>query len=439
MATTDVVFDEAKGNPASRECHYNFSRGDSFFVATEKVLSWSAPADGDATRAIVPAVEVEMALREAPVPDPSRLNTTRSLAVCLDTPFVGDALSEMKDQDLLRDFDADDDSAVVVFDTFQDYIARCDDVLKAMQDNPRVQVDETSFDQFEAWAAGGAGRWLFEYTLEQLTKETKNLRLHVELSCIVGPHALAGAANRDDANSQLARVGGTAAAAPRYLGTLGEAMLLHFHGEAATGAPASDVSHQLDRFLIDTMYDELWAVDTNDLSHYAIDVKRRGRLETASRKEGAEIARSRIVAVLPRLAPLDLALGDFARQPGSLVRELQAIGDAVLGGQRKEDSPFSQMRRVRDFVREEFSDVIADERHGGKASTDVSVMLVRKIEKLRKGEEQDEKQRREDEPDLEAIAPPKPSQVEKATRAASYLELERAYLPRLRAGNTTRR
>ena len=44
------------------------------------------------------------------------------------------------------------------------------------------------------------------------------------------------------------------------------------------------------------------------------------------------------------MAPLDLLLADVADQPSVLVRELQALGEAVLGGQRKEQSPFSSMR-----------------------------------------------------------------------------------------------
>ena len=103
MATTDVTFDEAQGNNPTPECHYSISRDDDLFVSTEHIVPWSAPEDGDVTRAVCPVLCLERGLRKSPVPDPSTLANTRFLINCLDSAHVSGAYSALKDQGLLVD------------------------------------------------------------------------------------------------------------------------------------------------------------------------------------------------------------------------------------------------------------------------------------------------------------------------------------------------
>ena len=68
--------------------------------------------------------------------------------------------------------------------------------MDAAKDDPRVQVDLNSWDVLEDFRVGGAGRWLYDQRLDQLTEITFDLTLYVSAAEICGPRALA--ASRDD-------------------------------------------------------------------------------------------------------------------------------------------------------------------------------------------------------------------------------------------------
>ena len=59
-----------------------------------------------------------------------------------------------------------------MFPDYDTFVKRCNETMIAAKDDPRVHVDHTSWDVFEDFQAGGAGRWLYDTTLSQLTEIT---------------------------------------------------------------------------------------------------------------------------------------------------------------------------------------------------------------------------------------------------------------------------
>ncbi|KAL3894524.1 MAG: hypothetical protein SGPRY_013786, partial [Prymnesium sp.] len=101
-------YDEVLGNPATSDCPLNFAREKNFFIATETALPWETPADGDASRATIAIVWIEAFLRNAPVPDPSKLGATMLLSSCLHLDYLRSALKCLADLGLLAAEDGDD-------------------------------------------------------------------------------------------------------------------------------------------------------------------------------------------------------------------------------------------------------------------------------------------------------------------------------------------
>ena len=56
---TDICYDEDRGNTARPDCPLSISREEDFFQATERVISYEEPEDGDAAFIIAPHVAFE--------------------------------------------------------------------------------------------------------------------------------------------------------------------------------------------------------------------------------------------------------------------------------------------------------------------------------------------------------------------------------------------
>ena len=108
-------------------------------------------------------------MRKAPVPDPTALRQARFLTNCLSSNYGSGAHSALKDHGLLVDPEDEDLDTVYVFPDYYTFIKRCDETMEAAKDDPRVQVDQSSWDALEDFRAGGAGRWLYDQRLDQLT------------------------------------------------------------------------------------------------------------------------------------------------------------------------------------------------------------------------------------------------------------------------------
>ena len=103
------------------------------------------------------------------MPDPTAIRQTRFLTNCLSADYVSGAYSALKDNGLLEDPEDEDPDTIYVFPDYYTFIKRCDKTMEAAKDEPAVQVDQDSWDTFEDFRAGGAGRWLYDQRLQQLT------------------------------------------------------------------------------------------------------------------------------------------------------------------------------------------------------------------------------------------------------------------------------
>ena len=168
-----MTFDEDFGNTPTPECHFSISRSDDLFIATEHIIPWNTPEDGDDTRAVCPTISLERGLRKAPVPDPTAIRQTRFLTNCLSADYVSGAYSALKDNGLLEDPEDEDPDTIYVFPDYYTFIKRCDKTMETAKDEPAVQVDQNSWDAFEDFRAGGAGHWLYDHS-----DSSSSLRLH---------------------------------------------------------------------------------------------------------------------------------------------------------------------------------------------------------------------------------------------------------------------
>jgi hypothetical protein len=141
--------------------------------------------------------------------------------------------------------------------------------METAKDDPAVQVDQNSWDVFEDFRAGGAGHWLYDQRLQQLTEVTFDLTLYIAAAEICGPRALA--ADRDSPESQLSMVAGRSAA---NRGQLAETMVHYYFKDQGGAVGHGFITPRLAEYLHETQYDDLWEVISHDPTFYATQLTR---------------------------------------------------------------------------------------------------------------------------------------------------------------------
>ena len=125
----DPVYDETI-NPAVSSILVSYLKDAPFYVATSKALPWGAPADGDATRAVLPLIDLAAPLRRCPVPDPAVLGGPpfNPVVVCLHLhDFIIPAYDHLVSKGLLVDEDGTD----VIFIDATEFRDKVDSVVDA--------------------------------------------------------------------------------------------------------------------------------------------------------------------------------------------------------------------------------------------------------------------------------------------------------------------
>lgn len=285
MASLDVEYDEAMGNPATRESLLSFARGENFFISTESALPWGMPADGDASRAVLGIVWAEALLRKAPVKDSSKLNNIPLISSCVEVDFIRGGLERLVDLGLLNADDGDDD-AVHDYQSLDELQRAADKKVEGNREEARFQVDDTAWDDLEAVAAGDAWDWLEQVTLEQLTSAEGNLHVYSELSLALGPRALS--ATRNLTTSQFNVTAGTAAG-----GRLLHVLRSYFIDEAGGGAAVVPqfLAHKLDAFWIETRWPVPLDTQSSRQIDHAYDLMPRSKWQQANRAAWVQLVR----------------------------------------------------------------------------------------------------------------------------------------------------
>ena len=77
MSSVDIDYDEDRGNTAVPDCPISISREEDFYKATEQVMGYDEPEDGDARFAVAPFIAFERLLRKARAEDPRQCSMPR--------------------------------------------------------------------------------------------------------------------------------------------------------------------------------------------------------------------------------------------------------------------------------------------------------------------------------------------------------------------------
>ena len=210
MSSVDIEYDEDRGNTAVPECPLSISREEDFYKATDQVMGYDEPEDGDARFAIAPCIAFERLVRKAHVGNPSVFNASRLLPAVIHVARIAEAIEAFVEHGLLRDDCDDDDDATRVFATYDELLKACDAIIQQHPEEPRFQADDPNwFDVCEPFSAGaGVGSWVNDTMIDRVVRKTNDLSIYVELAELFGPRNLQG--DRDDPSSQFAMMVGGA-------------------------------------------------------------------------------------------------------------------------------------------------------------------------------------------------------------------------------------
>ena len=258
----DVDYDEDVGNPAVPECLISISRNEELYEMTTNVFPWAMPADGDASRRVVPLAYLESMVRRAPVDRTADLSSVLALTRCLHLhDFLVPTITLLLENGV-GESDDDGDDGLVVYESLHDLYERCDAVMNSLKEDPTVQVVETSFDYYEDLGAGHAHlQWLDPLTMDSLVARTNDVSLYIELNLILGPRALDG--TRMQPGSQLRMVAGSATG-----GSLAAALRVHFNLDA--DVEAVFLADQIADFLFETRWEPPYDIAFKSMKEYAL-------------------------------------------------------------------------------------------------------------------------------------------------------------------------
>ena len=125
--------------------------------------------------------------------------------------------------------------------------------METAKDDPAVQVDQNSWDVFEDFRAGGAGHWLYDQRLQQLTEITFDLTLYIAAAEICGPRALA---DDRDAWSRVAAIDGGRTQRGEQRSAGGDNGPLLLQGPQGGAVGHGFITPRLAEYLHETQYDD---------------------------------------------------------------------------------------------------------------------------------------------------------------------------------------
>ena len=107
----------------------------------------------------MPIFYLEELLRRAPVADIPNFTATPLAPKCIVSDQMRDALGAAINAGLIHE-DGDTGGSVKVFTSHKELLARADEVIESIKDDPVFPFDATSFDDFEALGGAAPLAWL---------------------------------------------------------------------------------------------------------------------------------------------------------------------------------------------------------------------------------------------------------------------------------------
>ena len=228
----DMMWDEDRGGPRTEFNLVSFPRNGTVHKATIKAMPWSKCGAHDEERVVVPAIFIEKLTRYAYVPDPYSLDTHLMLEKCLGVnEYLAQALQILIDHDLLKCEDEEGDQVDKVFEGPQDLQEAADKIVKELIDHPSLHIKTESFEWLEAFDDAEQRTrlsWLHNVTLADVTKNTNDLTVYIDLTLALGPRSTA------EIRKQPGSTIDTMAGGPNG-GQLIQAVKAHYYPSSATG------------------------------------------------------------------------------------------------------------------------------------------------------------------------------------------------------------
>lgn len=152
----DATYDEIRGNPASPKCKVSFARAEEFYQATEHILGWSDPADGNNAFAVIPIVRLEALLAKSRTDMPAHpvANMVESCLHLFD--FILPALEYMIEQGLIHD----ESGTLQPLQDRRTLYDAASGIIAQHPDDPRFIATEDSWDAFDPLGAHAAIQWI---------------------------------------------------------------------------------------------------------------------------------------------------------------------------------------------------------------------------------------------------------------------------------------
>lgn len=417
----DIEYDEGY-NPPRPECLASINVNERWYKATKRALPWRMPADGNAARRVTPLVWLEGCVRDAAPEDPAALAGIPFLTRCLQLDSVAEKLGHL-DYNGVLDTRADDpdDAEVHEFESLTHLYRATDAEMMKIKGTPEGQFGAADIDHFDAHdPAHGALQLLEDLDFEKLVREENSFRAYWELSCMLGGRAIA--ASRLDGACLLMHVGSTGAQLMKVMETYYD----------ATGAQPAFLAPRIPKFLAETRWLYPYNIDRPSFDYYAFDLPSRARWGKASRSDWPALVQNKIDESVSHLGVLSSVLHDQRGAAALLTRDVQAVGDMVLGGEASARMPLLRIDEIEQRLSDPHdgvSDYVAAQRGAGASTQDI----IKGIKRIFGGSASGDKEREHKESEHEiAMAGPKRAQVERATAEASFAKLEVAWYDVLR-------
>ena len=361
MTTTHgAAYDEDdRGGPRHHGNYISVIRASDLYKATEKVLLWETPgAHEQEDRRIIPGVYFEALFAKAPVPNPDALTPERFLTKCLNLHgYLVPNLDKLIAGGLLTELDADGEEVNTIFQDINEFYSKASGILKSLIDDKSLEIGPEALEWLEEFAddqAAASHAWLYALDMGMLTRRTNTLELYIDLNFAVGPRSTK--AIRVESGSTFETMVGTQGG-----GQLGQAIksyyYRHLEGQAVT--PAFLLRRLVD-FLHESTWPEIYKHDYWRWEDYAFDLPNRALWHTATRQEWAAIVQGKIIRTLRRDLPTLCELfRDYLEQPGKVIREIQALADALLA-ESLAKLPFYNLERLESTLTKEYGEMIEE-------------------------------------------------------------------------------
>ena len=439
MTITNIEYDETRGGPRHPDNRISIPKGGDFYKATKNVIPWAEVGARDPGRVTAPSIYVEKLLRLAHVTNPQALSDHTFMTRTVDMDGWGkEALDLLVEEGLLiEEGDDGDGDALVEYEHADDLQLRADELVRQLQDDPKLEVTPKSFEWLEGFndRHQDAGvKWLEAITLEALTTKCRTLEAYIDLNLIVGPHATEDSRVDPEALFFSVTDGGT-----KKGGQLGQAVATFYYQMGADsgglgGLSPAFLAPRVTDFLLESRWPHPYDQALPSWAEYTFDLPRRVVLKTATRQQWASMVRGRLARAISHYLPtLHTIFEDYYGDPDKLVRAVQTLGDAVLPGDDGLKLPFYKILEVEAHLEKYYSSTISSEREAGG---DTDTILEKLDDRLAAAKNVSKGVAAVGDPDGEDLRGPKPGQMSRALAEASFSQLEAKHLENLRNGGT---